>query len=256
MSAVYVLAAGLYLAAAQGLRRRGDTWPWRRDVAFAAGCGVLVLAMLPWSLPMFTGHMLVHLLTGMAAPLLLVLGRPVTLALRVLRPGAARRTLVAVAHSAPVGLLLFPPVAAVLDLGGLWVLYRTSLFAHLHHEPVVSALVHLHVFAAGVLFSAAICQVEPTRRRYGIGLRAGTLLLAGAAHAILAKSLYGYAPPGSHIAAADLHAGAQLMYYGGDLVEVALAAVLAVQWYAAAGRRQKRTAGVELTPDGAFQRPR
>ncbi|MGA4961919.1 hypothetical protein [Streptomyces pseudogriseolus] len=32
------------------------------------------------------------------------------------------------------------------------------------------------------------------------------------------------------------------MYYGGDAVEVFLALVLAVQWYAAAGRRRARRA--------------
>jgi putative membrane protein len=95
--------------------------------------------------------------------------------------------------------------------------------------------------AAGVLFSSAICQLDPVRRRRSTALRATTLLVAGTAHAVLAKTLYATGPPGTAFAAADLRAGAQVMYYGGDAVEVALALVLAVGWYTAAGRRPRRT---------------
>lgn len=244
---VVIAAVGVgYLAAAQRLRRRGDSWPRRRDASFVGGSVVLIAAVL---VPGggFTAHMLVHLSTGMIAPLLMVLGRPITLVLWCLRPRAVRRGLVAAAHSIPVAVLVFPPVAAVLDVGGLWALYRTPLYASMHHDALLTAAVHVHVFAAGLLFSLAICQVEPVRHRYGFTLRAVVLLAAGAAHAVLAKSLHAYPPPGLH-SAVDLHAGAQLMYYGGDVVELALAAVLAVQWYVAAGRRRPHTVSGSSVP--------
>ncbi|TDC65067.1 cytochrome c oxidase assembly protein [Actinomadura sp. GC306] len=235
-----LLVVAGYLAAARRLRRRGDAWPWRRDACFTAGGAALAAAAIaPWPGGAFTVHMTQHLLAGMVAPLLLVLARPLTLALRALRPGRPRRALLAVAHWRVSGWLLFPPVAAVLDMGGLWVLYRTPLLAAAHDRPVLHALVHVHVVAAGLLFTAAICQLDPVRRRWGLLLRGGTLLAAGAAHAVLAKTLYAVPPPGTDFAAGDLHAAAQLMYYGGDLVEVALAVVVAVQWYAAAGRRRR-----------------
>lgn len=226
------LAVVAYLAAARGLRRRGDAWPWRRDACFAAGGALLGAAMVaPLPGGPFTVHMTRHLLVGMAAPLPLVLARPLTLALRSLRPGPPRRTLLAAAHWRVSGWLLFPPVAAVLDMGGLWVLYRTPLLAAAHDRPWLHLLVHAHVFAAGVLFTAAICQLDPVRRRWGLPLRGLTLLAAGAAHAILAKTLYAASPPGTTFTAADLHTAAQLMYYGGDLTELALAATLATHWY-------------------------
>jgi putative membrane protein len=64
---------------------------------------------------------------------------------------------------------------------------------------------------------------------------------------VLAKSLYAYPPPGADsaltsIAPADLQAGAQLMFYGGDAVEIALAVVVAMQWYVAVGRGRARVA--------------
>lgn len=244
IAVVAVLAASAYLAGSIRLRLRGDAWPGWRDACFTAGCAVLVYALLgPLPGGPFTAHMAQHLVLAMIAPVLVVPARPLTLLLRVL-PTRPRRTLLAVAHSTPVSVLVFPPLAAVLDVGGLWLLYRTPLFAGLHHQPLLHAAVHVHVVVSGLLFAFAVCQLEPVRRRWSLAWRATALLGAGAAHAVLAKTLYATPPPGTAFATADLHTGAQLMYYGGDLVEIALAAIIAVQWYAASGRirthRQRR----------------
>ncbi|KDN17196.1 cytochrome c oxidase assembly protein [Amycolatopsis rifamycinica] len=226
-----LLAFAAYEAGAWRLRRRGDRWPPVRDVVFGAG----VLAALAPGSPTFTGHMLQHVLLGMVAPLLLVLGRPVTLLLRAV-PAAARRPLKRVLGSRPAGLLVFPPVAAVLEAGSLWLLYRTGLFAAIGDEPWL----HVHVLLTGLLFTTAVCRLDPLRHRAGFGVRAGALIGAAAAHAVLAKTLYVTPPPGVVLAVADRQAGAQLMYYGGDVVELGLALVVALQWYAARGRAEVR----------------
>ncbi|NYI05052.1 cytochrome c oxidase assembly protein [Allostreptomyces psammosilenae] len=239
-AAVLSAVAGYLLASAR-LRRRGDAWPRPREASFAAGGAALLWALLAGAPGgPFTAHMAQHLLLGMIAPLLLVLGRPLTLLLRTLPPGRTRRGVLALAHSRPAAWLLCPPAAALLDIGGLWLLYRTPLLAAAQHHPLAHAAVHLHVLAAGLLFSLAVCQLDPLRHRWSPHHRGAVLLAAGAAHAVLAKSLYAAAPPGVAVTGADLRAGAQLMYYGGDLVELALAAVLAAQWYAAAGRARAR----------------
>ncbi|WP_073759184.1 cytochrome c oxidase assembly protein [Streptomyces sp. CB03234] len=242
-AAAALLVAGAYLVAAARLRRRGDAWPWWRDVSFTGGSAALAWAVVG-GLPdgPFTAHMAQHLLVGMAAPLLLVLARPLTLALRGTPAGPVRRCLLAVARSRPAGWLAFPPVAALLDIGGLWLLHRTGLFAVTRHHPVWHLAVQAHVLAAGALFTFTICQVDPVRRRWGPALRGVTLLAAGAGHAVLAKTLYAAPPPGTSYDASDLHTGAQLMYYGGDLVELALAVTLAIQWYARTGRAHARRA--------------
>ncbi|MGA4845777.1 cytochrome c oxidase assembly protein [Streptomyces sp. G5(2025)] len=230
-----------YLAAATRLRRRGDAWPRHRDASFTAGGAALAHAFVG-TLPggPFTAHVGQHLAVAMAAPLLLVLGRPLTLVWRVVPPGPARRGLLTVARSRPAAWLLFPPLAALLDIGGLWLLHRTPLLAATHHRPLLGAAVHAHVLAAGLLFTFAVCRLDPVRHRWGLAWRGGTLLAAGWAHAVLAKSLYAAPPPGTGFTADDVHTAARLMYYGGDLVEVALATVLAAQWYAAAGRALRR----------------
>ncbi|MFD9389459.1 cytochrome c oxidase assembly protein [Streptomyces sp. NPDC060000] len=239
VAAVLLVAVG-YLWAARRLRRRGDAWPGSRDVSFGAG-GVATAWAAAGALPggPFTGHMVEHLLVGMVAPLLVVAARPLTLVLRSLGPGPARRRVLAVAHSPVVGTLVFPPVAALLDAGGLWVLYRTDLFAAMRDSPLLGHLVHAHLLAAGLLLTFSVCRLDPVRRRWGVAVRGGTLLAAGAAHAVLAKTLYALPPPGTGFAAADLRSGARLMYYGGDLVELALAAVVGLGWFRARGRTSR-----------------
>ncbi|TDD19525.1 cytochrome c oxidase assembly protein [Kribbella turkmenica] len=241
--AATLVVAAAYVLCVVRLRRRRDSWPCARLISFTAGLGAVVWAVLgvPLSGP-FTAHMAQHLLVGMGAPLLIVLGRPLTLLLRALPPGRVRRGLVRLLHSTPVGWLVVPPVAAVLDVGGLWLLYRTDLFAESQDRPLLHAAVDAHVLFAGLLFTFAVCQLDPVHRRWRYAARGTTLLAAGAAHAVLAKSLYAAAPPGTAFTATDLHAGAQLMYYGGDVVGVALAVTLAARWYITTGRSLTRRA--------------
>ncbi|OEJ35150.1 cytochrome c oxidase assembly protein [Streptomyces subrutilus] len=247
-----LFAATVYMVGSRRLRRRGDLWPRWRDASFSVGgAGVVWAATGPLPGGPYTAHMVQHLIVGMAAPLLLVLARPLTLALRTLAPGPARRGLLALSRSRPVRWLVFPPSAALLDIGGLWLLYRTPLFATIRHEPWPHALVHAHVLAAGLLFSFAVCQLDPVRRRWGVGVRGVTLLAVGAAHGVLAKTLYAVPPPGTAFSPADLRTGAQVMYYGGDLVEAALAAVVSASWYQATGRTQQR---LRRRPDASLRR--
>ncbi|MFF3848238.1 cytochrome c oxidase assembly protein [Streptomyces sp. NPDC002328] len=243
-AAATALAVAAYLLAAHRLRSRADAWPRARDASFVAG-GVLTAWTVLGEPPggPFTAHAAQHLAAGMAAPLLLVLARPLTLCLRNLPPGRVRRGLLAIAHAQPVGVLLFPPVAAAVDVAGLWLLYRTGLFAAAQHHPALHAVVHAHVWAAGLLFAFAVCQLDPVRHRWSLAVRGTVLLAVGGLHSVLAKSLYAVAPPGTAFTAGDLHTGAQLMYYGGDLTELALAVVLAAQWYTATGRAHARRHG-------------
>jgi len=234
-------AAMAYLEAARRLWRRGDRWPWRRTFVWVTGC-LLIPSALVVEPPVgeFTGHMVQHVAVGMVAPLLLVLGRPVTLALRVLPPGRRRWALLRVVGARPVSWLMVPLVAAVIDVGGLWVPYRTGLFAAAEQRPWLHAAVHAHVLLAGTLFTASVAQVEPFRRRYGLQMRAAALVAAGAGHAVLAKTIYAAGVPALAVTRPDVHTAAQVMYYGGDIVEITLATILALQWYTAQGRAMQR----------------
>ena len=88
-----IVLALVYLAGVIRLRRRGDAWPVGRTVAFLCGCAVLLFATSSgvgrYMPVMFSMHMAAHMLLSMLTPVLLVLGAPVTLALRAL-PASGR----------------------------------------------------------------------------------------------------------------------------------------------------------------------
>lgn len=245
-------AIAVYLSGALRERSR-RTWPAHRIVLWGLGCTAALAAVAGpladaghHSLP---AHMVGHVLLGMLAPLLLVLSRPVTLALRCLDVIPARR-LSALLKSMPARVLVHPVTATTLNVGGLWVLYATGLFHTVMSDPLLMVVVHTHVFAAGCLFTAAIIGPDPTPHRAPFTLRAIMLVVALAGHDILAKWLITRPPTAASPAEAET-AGA-VMYYAGDLVDVAVLVILWAQWHTRARpRTTTRTSGSDAFPGGA-----
>lgn len=226
-------AAVLYLG---GLRRTRDRSPWPRPrtAAWMAGLLCAGVAMVgPFAALAHTSfpvHMAGHVLVGMLAPLLLVLGRPVTLALRAL-PVAGARALSRILRSRPIRVLTHPVVAGALNIGGLWLLYATPLFPLMHASPWLHAAVHLHVLLTGYLFTASIVGLDPDPHRASVAVRATVLVVFIAAHSILAKWLWAHPPVGVDVG--DARIGAELMFYAGDAVDVLLIVLLLRGWYVA-----------------------
>src|SRR5690606_757641 len=123
------------------------------------------------------------LLLGMFAPLALVLGAPVSLLLRSL-PRRGARVCLALLHSPPLRLLTRPWMALLLNIGGMYLLYLTPLFAAMASSPALHVLVHLHFLLAGYLFCWAILAGPDPGLRPARPLRRLGVLFAGmAAHA-------------------------------------------------------------------------
>jgi putative membrane protein len=72
-------------------------------------------------------------------------------------------------------------------------------------------------------------------------VRLTVLIIAAAGHDTLAKLIYAWNLPAGGGPIASRHTGAELMYYGGTVIEVALAAVVMAQWYLVSGRALART---------------
>ncbi|RLV55280.1 cytochrome c oxidase assembly protein [Aeromicrobium phragmitis] len=235
--ALAVLSLAIYATGVVRSRRRGR-WPLHRIAAWCAGvtcvAAGLVGPIADAAHTNFAAHMVAHLLIGMLGPLLLVLAAPVTLALRALTLARAR-ALTRLLRRPSVRVLTHPVVTALLNGGGLWVLYTTDLFALMHQSTPVYVLVHAHLVVAGFLFTVSLVGPDPAPRA-SFGTRAGVLIAFVAAHSILAKWLYANPPAGI----ADGRVGAQLMYYGGDAVDVVVMALLLAEWYRAAARPSVR----------------
>jgi putative membrane protein len=135
-----------------------------------------------------------------------------------------------------------PVVAGLLAAGGLWLLYTTGLFHRAHASAPVGLVVHAHVLLAGWLLTASLVGPDPHPSRASFRVRVIVLVGFVAAHSVLAKWLYAHPPAG--VSPADARAGAQLMYYAGDVVDVALMVLLVSGWYAATRPRDLAPARV------------
>lgn len=222
----------LYFLAAAVTGKKYRNWPWHRCLFWTLGvfcvtaAAVGPLAALAHS--SFKAHMMSHLLLGMLAPLLLVFGKPMTLLLRALDTDSARM-LTRLLKSRPIGLLSNPLVAAILNIGGLCLLYLTDLYTLMHHSLFLYMFVHAHVFLAGYLFTISIIYVDLSPHRFSYVYRSVVLILALAGHKILSKHIYAHPPDG--VPKQQAETGGMLMYYGGDLIDMVLIAVFCYQWY-------------------------
>nr|WP_263323476.1 cytochrome c oxidase assembly protein [Neobacillus sp. Marseille-Q6967] len=217
---------------------RHNKWPLSRYVFWGLG---LFCIMITLTGPIsnlahedFTFHMLGHLLLGMLAPLLLALAAPMTLIFRTLSLKKAR-SLSRFLKSRPVSMYRHPVLASFLNIGGLWLLYTTGMYASMKENIFLHVLVHIHVFVAGYLYTISIVYIDPAPHRYSYTFRSIVLILSLAGHSILSKYLYTHPPAGVPLEQAEQ--GAMMMYYGGDVIDMILIWLLCYQWYKATSPR-------------------
>ncbi len=175
LGVVALVLAGGYLLAMVVLRRRGDRWPAGRAVAWLAGCAALLVAtssgVRSYGSAMFSVHMAEHMTLNMFAPVLLVLGAPVTLALRVLpsagpgQPPGPREWITRMVHSPITAFLSHPVTAFVLFVGSLYAVYFTPAFDTLVRYHWGHEFMAVHFLITGYLFYWGIIGVDPGPRR-------------------------------------------------------------------------------------------
>jgi putative copper resistance protein D len=257
-----VLAAGLYATGVLALRRRGDRWPVGRSIAWALGLAVFAWATVGglglYSHVLFSAHMISHMLLSMVAPIGLVLGAPVTLALRALpgprRPGEAspRGMLIAALHSPVVRLVTHPLVAFALFVGSLYVLYFSDLFATLMNHHLGHVAMEFHFLAVGTLFFWVLVGIDPGPRRLPPIARIVLLFAAMPFHAffsiavmsgtvLLAPDYYrGLHRPYWTDLLADQHLGGGIGWAMGELPILLVLGAVFVQWARSDAREASR----------------
>ncbi|WP_328407284.1 cytochrome c oxidase assembly protein [Streptomyces violaceus] len=232
---VLLTAAGTYLLLARRARRRNPAQGWSqwRTTGFLTGTALLGVALLPpvasFAHEDFRGHMAQHMLIGMYAPLALVLAAPVTLLLRTL-PAARGRQLTAVLHSPPARVIAHPALALALSTGSLAVLYFTPLYNATADSPAAHWMLQAHFLLSGCLFAYVIAGPDPAPARPGVRARLVYLGIAIAAHAVISQLVYGGFWVDIHAPIHQVQGGAEIMYYGGDIAELLLAAALVATW--------------------------
>ncbi len=170
-----IVMAVLYLLGVRRLRRRGDAWPMGRTFAWLCGCAVLLFTTssgLGRYMPaMFSMHMVAHMLLSMLVPIMLVLGAPVTLALRALPaagrgdPPGLREWLLAALHSRVSRFLTNPIVATMVFVAGFYGLYLGGIFDTAVSNHAAHVLMNVHFLLSGYLFYWVVIGIDPTPRQ-------------------------------------------------------------------------------------------
>ena len=262
MIGVLVTAVALYIRGVIILTRRGDKWPVGRTVAFALGISAIDYAtsggLGVYAKFSFEYHMIAHMLLGMVAPIGIVLGAPITLALRTLPQGrtseerGVRGTLIALLHSKPAAVFTNPVSVLAFFDGSLFVLYMTPLFGNLMQSHIGHLIMSVHFLLAGILFFHVIISIDPNPRKVPHIVRIVILFAAMSIHAFFAVALIststlldqGYfaslQTPWNLDLLADQHAGGSVAWAMGEIpILLALVATF-IQWMRDDSRETKR----------------
>ena len=249
--AVAVIAVTLYLAGVRRMRARGDSWPILRTIVWVLGWAIFVWATCGapgvYGRVLFSIHMVMHMTVSMAAPILMVLAAPVTLALRTLTPRrdntlGPRELLLALVHSRFLAVIGNPIVAAGIFFGSLIVFYFSPLFELALRTHTGHVLMTTHFLLAGYLFAWVLVGIDPGPKRwspplllvilfgtisfhafFGVALTTGTTLLAPA----FFQSLH---LPWHVDLLADQRTGGAVAWGIGELPTLILALLVTLAW--------------------------
>ncbi|MEZ5189783.1 MAG: cytochrome c oxidase assembly protein [Schumannella sp.] len=251
----------LYLVGAWRLRRRGDRWPWYRDVLWIAGMLAIVWVtngpINVYERYLFSVHMLGHMLLAMAIPVLLVLAAPITLALRAVHrredgSRGVREWMLLLVHSRVAGVLTNPLVAAGIFALSLWAFYYTPLFRWATEDHMGHTWMVIHFLLSGFLFAEVLIGIDPIPRRPPYPLRLILLLATMAFHAFFGLSLVTgqslllpdwYGAMGrtwGDDPLADQQTGGGITWSVGELPTLALAILVVLAWSRSDAREAKR----------------
>ena len=175
MLGLLIFLVALYIKGVVILTKRGDKWPVGRTVAFALGISAVDFATSGglglYSHFAFANHMMAHMVLGMIAPIGIVLGAPITLALRTLPLGrnqqesGIRGMFIELLHSKLSKFYTNPVVALAIFDGSLFALYFTPLFGNIMQGHSGHFFMSLHFLLAGFLFFQVLIGIDPLPRK-------------------------------------------------------------------------------------------
>ncbi|MGI5168572.1 cytochrome c oxidase assembly protein [Spirillospora sp. CA-253888] len=261
-AALVLVLAGVYLAGVVRLRRRGDSWPVMRTVAWFVGLISIVIVtqtgVARYAPVLFSVHMVQHMVLNMLTPIFLVMGAPVTLALRALRPAkirgdrGPREWLTAVLHSRYAAFVAHPAVATIIFVASTFALYFTPLFEAAMRNHLGHIAMMVHFFAAGALFFWVLIGVDPAPRKLPYPGRILLLFVTMPFHAFFGIALMNLGEPlarGWYTAVhpewavsilRDQHTGGAIAWGFGEIPTFIVLIVLAFQWFFDDQRQAKR----------------
>jgi cytochrome c oxidase assembly factor CtaG len=225
--------------------------------------GVLTIGLMmctglnDYGMVMFSVHMVQHMVISMLSPILILLGAPVTLALRALpvagkgRKGP-REWLLALLHSRYMRIITHPAFTIPLFIASLYALYFTPVFDFLMGSKTGHIAMMVHFLAVGVVFFWPIIGVDPGPHRPGYLMRMLELFAGMPFHAFFGIALMMASEPMVETfknppASLGIDALSDQNYAGGiawafsEIPSVLVLIALLFQWYGSEQRQAKRT---------------
>jgi putative membrane protein len=240
------LGVGLwwYVRALGRIRRTGGNWPRWRLIAFMSGIAVLVLALVSpldgYAELLLSVHMVQHLVLTMLAPPLLLLGAPLTLAVRT--AGSTQRAhLLNVLHGRVVGFISHPALGWGLFVGAIYLSHLPAFYDATLRHTYLHAGEHLVYVATALLFWRPIVGDDPGPARLSHPARLFSLFLVMPAMTFLGLAIYGADRPiflpyvvtarlFSTSAVSDQHLAGAIMWSAGMLFIVPAMVAVLIDW--------------------------
>ncbi|NJP52252.1 cytochrome c oxidase assembly protein [Streptomyces sp. SBST2-5] len=255
-----LLALALYGWGVARLVRRGDKWPVGRTVAFVLGVLSVALVMCTglndYGMVMFSVHMVQHMVISMVSPILVLLGAPITLALRALPTAGRDRTgprelLLKLLHSRYLRIVTHPAFTIPMFIASLYALYFTPLFDFLMGSRAGHIAMMVHFLAVGLVFFWPIMGVDPGPHRPGHLMRMLELFAGMPFHAFFGIALmmastpmvstFEHPPASLGIEAlSDQNAAGGIAWAFSEIPSVLVLIALLFQWYASDQRQARR----------------
>ena len=258
---IAVLAVAWYLIAVRRLQRRGDSWSLARTASWLVGWALFAWATSGapgvYGQVLFSMHMVQHMTIATAVPTFLVLGAPVTLALRTTqrrRDGSygPREWLLRLVHSLPAKLVGHPIVASGLFIVSLVAFYYGPFFEQALASHTAHQIMVLHFLGSGYLFASCVIGSDPGIKRPMYPLRALLIMVVFGFHALFSVSMMASTTllagdwfrslerDWGKSLADDQYLGASLMWGMGEYPLAVMAVAVVVSWVRADHREQRR----------------
>lgn len=249
--AVVIFLAIWYIRALRKLAARGDKWPIVRTIFFFIGLAILLWdtssAPAIYGLVLFSAHMVNHMILTMLIPIFLVLGAPITLAMRSMESRkdgtrGPREYMLAVLNSKYSKVITHPIFAAVNFAGSLVIFYFTPVFEFALRYHIGHELMNVHFLLTGFIFASVMIGIDPLPNRPTYPLRLVVLIATMVFHAFIAVALTGsdsllMAEWFSSIgrdwglpAIDDQKAGGLIMWGTGEFPTVAMVLIVLYRW--------------------------
>jgi cytochrome c oxidase assembly factor CtaG len=246
--AVIVLTAAAYLTgvALVSVRQAGRRWPLSRTLFFLSGLAVCAYAtcgsIAVYDQVLFTAHMTGHLALVMLAPALLMLGRPLTLAVEAATP-RRRDRLLRILGGRTVSLLTTPPVALATYAAVIVGSHLTGVMDTVMRNTWAGQVEHLVYLVAGCQFFALVVGNEPIRWRLSTPARWVLLAVATAVDTFTGivlmqgtRAVAMVASPSVRVnPLSDTKTGGAIMWFGGDGIMAVFMIWLVIGWLRDAG---------------------